>query len=227
MSESFQSRVFRKVLLSAWAMATLVLLFCLLLLANEMVRQGVDPLGLLHPRSAPETVAGAGAARPRPAVTTGMREVALFFAQTGGQALEPELRRIEVTTSTVENCRNALRELVKGPARALAPVIPANVTVRAMYLLNDGELVVDFSRELQPESARERSLALEALMAYGVANTLTQTDLRAADGPAVRRVRFLVEGEAPPESYPAHLDLSQPIGPGQHWVAAAGRSGNE
>jgi spore germination protein GerM len=191
-----------------------------------MVRQGVDPLGLMRAQPAAET-AGSGAARPRPAVTTGTREITLYFARTDGQSLQPEPRRIEVTTSTVENCRNALRELVKGPARTLAPVLPANVTVRALYLLNDGELVVDFSRELQPESARERSAAVEALMVYGVTNTLTQPDLRGAEGPAVRRVRFLVEGEAPPESYPAHLDLSLPAGPALHWVAAGGRTGND
>ena len=41
---ALRRRALRRVLLSIWAFLTLVLIFCVILLAFEMVRQGQDPL---------------------------------------------------------------------------------------------------------------------------------------------------------------------------------------
>jgi hypothetical protein len=218
MSEEYRHHILRNILLSLWAMLTLVLVFALFLLANEMVREGRDPLGLLRGNEATATVSATAASRPRPAASRGSREVDLFFARKDGMGLAPEPRRVEVTASTVENCRAALQELRKGPSRASIPVMPANTTVRALYLLQDGELVIDFARDLHADKAQENSVALEALMVYGIVNTLAQQELRGEEDPAVRRVRFLIEGAAPLEGYPAHLDLTKPVGPNRDWA---------
>lgn len=218
MSE-YRAAIFRRVMLSLWAMATLVLVFVLGLLVREMVRAGEDPLALLH-RPAENQVARS-APHP-PAAPLGTREITLYFAAADGVSLVPEKRRIEIVSSAVENCRSALRELIAGPSRLHFPVLAATTEVRALYLLEDGELVIDFSSDLQAESAGLRGAALETLMVYAVVNTLTQPELRGEHAQGVRRVRFLIEGSPPQETFPAHLDLTAPIGPDQHWMHAPG-----
>ena len=91
--------------------------------------------------------------------------------------------------------------------------------MRSLYLLEGGELVMDFSIQLELEARKRKSASLEALMVYGIANTLTQPDVKGADEPAVSTVRFLIEGSAPRESFPAHVDLSGPVAPDTGWLA--------
>jgi len=156
------------------------------------------------------------------AVPLGTREIVLYFAGADGASLVPEKRRIDIVPSAVENCRAALRELIAGPSRLHFPVLPGTAKVRALYLLDDGELVIDFSGEIQPDTAALRSATLEALMVYAIVNTVTQPELRGEHAKGARRVRFLVEGSPPRETFPAHLDLSAPIAPDPRWIAAPG-----
>ena len=201
--------------LSVWAMATLILVFAVVLLVREMARQNLDPLGFMREENAGQT---ARQARPNPGLPVAERDVALYFASRDARGLVPELRRIELTNSTIENCRTAIEALVAGPTQPLAPVIPGSVQVRALYMLDNGELVVDFSRELQQEHARRNSASLEALLIYALANTLTQNTLAGEEGGPVRRLRLLIEGLPPQVTFPAHIDVSQPIAPDQRWV---------
>ena len=214
LSGNFRKRLWRGFLLSVWAMFTLMLLFTVVFLVSEMVKQGQNPIDMLRaeaPASSGDTP------RPRTSVM-GSRDVVLYFAREDGLGLAPEERRMTLAPSTVENCRRALKLLCDGPSRGNVGVLPANSTVRALYLLDDGELAVDFSSDIQPDSALERSVTLEALLVYSVVNTLTQAELRGESGPEVRRVRFLIDGSPPQENFPAHFDLSSPIGPDMAWV---------
>jgi hypothetical protein len=212
-----RKRLWRGFLLSVWGMFTLMLLFTVVFLVGEMVKRGQDPVALLRPDAPANT-----AQTPRPRTTTlGARDTILYFAREDGSGLAPEARRINVTPSTVENCRRALKLLSDGPSRGLMGILPPESTVRALYLLDDGELVIDFASDIQPDSGQERSTTLEAFWIYGVVNTLTQAELRGSDGAEVRRVRFLIDGSPPQENFPAHFDLSSPIGPDMAWVAGS------
>ncbi|MBI2434129.1 MAG: GerMN domain-containing protein [Candidatus Hydrogenedentes bacterium] len=204
----------KKAGLAVWGMFTMVLLFCVILLVREMTAQGQDPLASLRAEMPP---AGQPAGRA-PEKSTGVREVILYFASQDGRVLAPEIRSIEYTDSTLENCRHALEQLIEGPRDILTPVLPPNTQINAMYLLDDGELVVDFSRELQTEQGRFRSTGTEALLAYAVANTLTQKGLQGGGEAAPTRVRILLEGSRPQETFPAHLDLSGPLWPDPNWI---------
>ena len=93
---------------------------------------------------------------------------------------------------------------------------PASAKVRAVYLLPDGELVVDFSYELAQD--HQKSTSAEALLVYGVANTLTQAAVKGEREQAVRTVRFLVEGSTPHEWFECHLDLSEAVAPNPRWI---------
>ena len=209
-----------RVLLSAWAFLTLVLVFCVILLAVEMVRQGQDPLASIK-KTASEAI-------PPPVSVTeaaATKDITLFFASADGRQLVPELGRIDFTDSTVENCRRALDALIRGTREPLTPILPTSTKVRGMYLLEQGELVVDFSMELESELKRVSSASTEGLMIYGVVNTLTQPALQAgsedAHTQAVSAVRFLIEGAPPREAFPCHVDVSLPVGPNPEWTARA------
>ncbi len=215
MSPSWQQQVLRKLGLAVWSMVTLVLLFCVILLVNEMFKAGQDPLAGLraHPKTQPV---------PSPARemqgAVGQRDIQLFFASADGRVLTPEKRPIECGGSTVENCRHALEALIAGPQTPLTPVIPGTVRIRGLYLLDNGEAVVDFSREMISEHARFSSASMEALMAQAVAHTLAQPALLGTANAPIQRVRFLFEGSPPYETFPAHVDLTEPVTPAPQWV---------
>jgi hypothetical protein len=218
MASPWKVDIVRGFLLSVWGLITLVLLFLVLLLGNEMLKNGQDPLGSLR---TPEQAAAPAPQAARPAVALGQREVQLFFADANASYLQPQSVAIDFTDSTVENCRNALKALILGPRNGGAPVIAPSVQVRALYLLDDGELVVDLSREFISEHARIKSASLESLLVQGVVNTMAQGALQTKGEAAVRRVRFLVEGSTPTEGFPAHIDLSEAIEPDSLWLAPA------
>lgn len=221
MSKKFRKNVLWQLTLSAWGMVTLVLLFCVILLANELSKSGENPFGALKPEQA---AAPAARETRRPEQTLGPREITLFFADTEGGALTGERDSVDFSDSTALNCRAALDKLIAGPRDMLTPILPPSVHVRGIYLLGDGELVVDFSGEIVSQHLRFTSALMETLLVQGVANTLTQEALRGeSDGP-VRRVRFLFEGAQPEESYPAHIDLSKPIQPDPVWIGGGGVS---
>jgi hypothetical protein len=224
--EQIRRETVRRIIFAAWAMATLVLFFCVILLVWELVRQGADPMAALRATPAANTPAEP-APVAAPAREPGLpREISLYFAAPDRAALVPARASIPFAENLVDNCRAALAALAAGPGDALLPVLPPDTGLRAAYLLEGGELVLDFSRELLTAHTQVKSAGLEALLIYGVVQTLTQPALAPEGSAPVQRVRFLVEGAAPPEAFPAHFDLSAPVAPDRRWVAADGPGGN-
>jgi len=215
MSGPWRTDIVRSFFLSLWGLFTLVLVFLVLLLVNELLRAGENPLDALAKASGPASAAP----QARPSVTLGQREIQLFFADAEGRFLVPQSEAIDFTDSTVENCRAALHALILGPKQGGAPVIAPAVQVRGLYILENGELVIDFSREFVSEHARMKSAALESLLTQGVVATMTQGALQTKGSPVVRSVRFLVEGSAPVESFPAHISLLDPVEPDPLWLS--------
>jgi hypothetical protein len=215
MSEKKRQAFYRRTLLSIWAMVTLVLAFCVLLLFNEIARQGHDPLELIKQ---PAQTSGSQSAAAIPDTV----DVPLYFADNWTSLLVSEERRFTRSKYTLENCREILKSLIAGPRRALHPILPSDTAVRALYLLDEGELVIDFSREV--EQGLAKSASAEALMVHGIVNTLAQASVKgsAREEQRVRRIRFLFEGSTPQERFPRHLDLADPVEPDPAWIAPSG-----
>ena len=211
MSLRTRQAFFRNVFLVSWGMLTLVLVFCVCLLVREMITRGDNPFET--PKPAPP------AAPPVMGDVRRTEEIVVYFADREALKLRPEMHAVTFGESTVENCRRALDALIAGPrdTEAHTPVLSKATKVRALYLLEDGELVLDFSRELLAEHRKLKSASFEALLVYGVVQTLTQSALRGPKDRQVEGVRFLMEGAPPP--FPAHLDLSRPVTPDRRWVA--------
>lgn len=217
MSRGHQPDSVRQLFMALWGLGTLILLFVVILLVSHLMKSGQDPFDAVRPRAAVPTAATA----PRAVTSLGQRSVQLYFADAEGKALAAEERAIEFSDSTQENCRNTLNLLLAGPqSESLGAVFPAQVPLRALYLQESGELVLDFSRDLISAGARLKSASFESLLVYAIVNTLTQPSLQAKGGLPVRQVRFLFEGAPPQEGFPAHIDLSAPIRPDSTWLAA-------
>ncbi|MCK5861366.1 MAG: GerMN domain-containing protein [Candidatus Hydrogenedentes bacterium] len=211
-----KSSIFKHLFLMLWAMGTLVLFFVVGLLINEMVSNGANPLAAFSPE---KEMPAATRSKTIKISSLGTKEISLYFTSEDGHWLTPENRVIEYRSHTVENCRKALDGLLNGPQNEqLFPLLPAQTEIRALYLLPDGELTIDISSEILTSPGSPKSAEMEALMIYGIINTLTQPVLQAPEGTAVKTVRFLFDGASPQESFPAHLDLSAPLEQDDRWT---------
>jgi germination protein M len=193
-----------------------------MLLVNELLKSG-HSVSVSTP-AAPATDTIAPKLQGQNEQNLVSHEVTLYFGSADGRTLTPEKRSMEYSDSTVENCRRALKALIAGPREAPAPILPGSTQIRALYLLDTGELVVDFSREIISDQIRLKSASLESLLVYGVVNTLAQEALQTKKQAPVRKVRFLFEGAPPQESFPAHIDLTDPIVPDPRWTLASATS---
>ena len=216
MSRNFRMTVIQKFVLSLWAIGTLILLFVVALLVREIAANGRDPIGAFQLAEEPEAER-APAART---TSVGTREVSLYFSAPDGRSLTTEKRVLAFSNATVENCKAVLNALIEGPQTGGSPILPKTVKVKSLFLLEGGELVINFSRELQSEHARFSSAALESLMVQGIVQSVAQAAVHEGEGPRVSRVRFLIEDAPPTEAFPAHIDLDEPVAPDAHWLTA-------
>lgn len=219
MSSEGRFDLIQKAGLAVWAFATVLLFFIALLLAQQIIDLGATPMAV------PEQEADSGESG---GVLPGAAEreieeeraVTLYFASESGDTLTAESRTIPLSGYTQENCRRALEALIEGPRQnGRFPILPPGVEVRGLYLIEGGGLAIDFSAELRYESGRPKSHAAETLMTYGVVNTLTHPGLRGDDGASVSRVYFLFTGRPMDDSFPEHIDLTEPISPDSSWLA--------
>jgi spore germination protein GerM len=198
-------------------MVTVILFFSVVLLVASMLKRGEDPLAAVEiKKPEPGPTAASESMNPEPT-----REVMLYFAQPDALRLAPEPASIPITESTVENCRRALEAVIQGPRSALAPIVPPSARIRGLYMLENGELVADFSIELELDLKKRSSASLEALMIYGIVTALAQPAVQGTPDTPVKSVRFLIEGQPPRETCPAHVDVSEPVAPNPEWLAAA------
>lgn len=220
--------ILRKFMMALWGLFTLVLLFTVALLAYVLIQDSEAPLEAISTNLAENFGATQTPGAPTPTGETrrssapmGEREVLLYFANRDGVRLRPKTVSLPYTESTVENCRIALEALIAGPdSDQHAPIMPDTVRVRALYVVDNGELVIDLSRELLTEHALFSSVNQESLLVYGIVNTLTQGALQGSRDVQIRQVRILVEG-ARPETYPMHVDVSEPLPPDNRWLESA------
>jgi spore germination protein GerM len=224
MRPSVRRSITSNLFLSLWGLATFVLFFMVLLLVYEMLQNGQQPLAAL--KTEPTNAAPQSKESPvfRPTTVVGEREIKLYYATAEADALTPQTIKMEFSDSTVENCRKALDLLMKAPQEGFSPVLPESTKIRAMYLLENGELVVDFGQELTLEHAQFKSVSVESLLVFGVVNTLTQEALQSPNNPVVRKVRILFDGEIPQDTFPAHLNISEPLLPNLDWVVESGNA---
>ena len=197
----------------AWAMLTLFLVFSLALLAHQLTTGGELSFSL------PDTLLtesqrgdGEEYVAPDPVQR---RQVRLYFAETDGSGLTAERRRLHLGGEQTDNARRLLEALIEGPESGLAPIAPPSAEVRAVYRYGENELVIDFSRELLQDLPK--SATSEALLVHGIVHTLTQGAAQENGDTPVDRVRILIEGASPHQSFSTHFDFDDPVRRDRDW----------
>ncbi|MFP4172684.1 MAG: GerMN domain-containing protein [Candidatus Hydrogenedentota bacterium] len=213
MGNQGRGQFLKRALMMAWAMLTLFLVFSLALLAHQLTTGGELSFSLPDtPLTGQRGEEDGEYVAPEPVQR---REVRLYFAEPDGSGLTAERRRLHLGGEQTDNARRLLEALIEGPESGLAPIAPPSAEVRAVYLHGESELVVDFSRELLQDLPK--SATSEALLVHGLVHTLTQSAAQEDGDASVDRLRLLVEGSSPHQSFSTHFDFDDPVRRDRDW----------
>ena len=136
-------------------------------------------------------------------------DTTLLFGSTDGQGLAREKRKVRHRDTLMDQIKEVTDELINGPHGVLVRTIPRATKLNSAYLLSDGTLVLDFSRELQ--TLHTGGTTGEILTVYCVVNTMTMNFRE------VERVQILIDGDEI-DTLAGHLDLEQPFTRDARWI---------
>lgn len=127
--------------------------------------------------------------------------VYLYFQDRKNNVLTAEERLLAHGERPVEFAKTIIDWLIKGPQQGLARTLPAETSLRALYI-NDGTAFVDFSGEIADN--HPGGVQTEYLTLMSIANSLI------LNIPEIKRVKILIEGRES-QTLAGHIDLSQPF----------------
>lgn len=130
--------------------------------------------------------------------------VRLYFPSEEDGSLFEETRSIAWSDSDADRIRFVVLALIEGSRAGRTRPLPASTDVRAVFLAPDGTAYLDFSNSALGLFAP--GIGSERLAVYSVVDTL------AANIPAVKQVRFLIQGQEV-ETLNGHVDLTAAFSP--------------
>lgn len=140
---------------------------------------------------------------PLYAVSDEKIEIQIYFAAADGMYLAPEKRSIYRSKEIINQMKQAILELIKGPAgEGLIAPVPEGVQLREVYIDKSKTMYVDFSREISKN--HKGGSTGEILTVYSIVNTVIK------NFPEIRKVQILIEG-GQVDTLAGHLDLSTPL----------------
>jgi spore germination protein GerM len=155
-------------------------------------------------RTAPAVVA------PQPPAVAARRiKVTLFYVSADGTRLAPVDREVAFEVEPAEQAKRIVEAQIAPPPLDTQSAIPPGTTLRALYLLKNGQAYVDLSREVA--SGHPGGTLNEILTVYTIVEALT------ANLPAITSVHLLVDGREV-ETLAGHVDLRRPLRPSIMWV---------
>jgi spore germination protein GerM len=128
--------------------------------------------------------------------------VHLYFTDKNNQFLIAEERTLSQTGDPIRFGHAIVTALIKGPRQELAPTIPQNTTLRALFITEEGTCYVDLSVDIQEN--HPGGVATELLTVYSIVNSLI---LNIAE---IEAVKILIEGQES-LTLAGHIDLQQPF----------------
>lgn len=126
----------------------------------------------------------------------------LYFSDRDNSFLIAEERSTSHQDNPVRMGSLIIDELLEGPGKHLIRTIPQQTTLRAFYLMADGMVVVDLSREIKehhPGGAKS-----ELMTIYSIVNSLI------LNIPEIKAVKLLIEGREA-ATLAGHIDLRSPF----------------
>jgi spore germination protein GerM len=140
----------------------------------------------------------------RRSIPEAKRQVLLYFSDDEGEFLIGEKRKISKKTQVMEEVKEVINELIKGPRGKLIPTLPPRTRLLNLELGENGIAKVNFNHALSKDHPGGSSA--EIMTVYSMVNTLT------LNFPQIKRVQILIEGEAV-ETIAGHLSIRQPVPP--------------
>ena len=159
-------------------------------------------MGWYIARQSPDRVGAAFAPQSDETPAVEKRQVYLYFGDSRGKYLKAEPRVVDQPSDAAAFCRKILSALIKGPGQGGISVLPRNVEIRALHVMEDGVAFVDFESEAFAD--HPGGVESELLSIYSIVNTLVLN----VDG--VRSVKFLIGGQEA-ATLAGHVDLSRPF----------------
>jgi len=143
--------------------------------------------------------------------TTEKKEVTIFFPSEKDSLLYPETREIYLTPSLIQQAKQVILELIKGPEHDHLPSLPSTTKLREIFITDDGTAYIDFSKEIYQQ--HPGGSEAEIISIYAIVNSLTY------NFPQIKKVQILIEG-LEKETLNGHIDLTKPFSPRFNLIAS-------
>jgi hypothetical protein len=168
---------------------------CLAVVAIVVVALTIVPRWIRGPK--------ATAAAPAAPTSPGRRiKARLLYVADDGLRLAGVEREVAYGDGTVEQARHIIEAQIAPVGQPLVSAVPPTTRLRAIFITEQGEAFVDFSRELA--TGHSGGSTNELLTVYTIVDVLT-TNL-----PAVKSVQLLIDGKQV-ETLAGHVDLRRPL----------------
>ena len=132
--------------------------------------------------------------------SAGPTQTAKFYFPSYEQGtLVAEQRAMTWAESDTDRMRQVLLAQIEGSQQGASRALPSTAVIRAVFLATDGTAYLDFSNQTLADF--KPGIASECLAVYAIVDSL------AANIPAVKRVKILVEGREV-DTLDGHIDLT-------------------
>ena len=126
----------------------------------------------------------------------------LYFSDKESQFLIAEERILKHPENPALFARSIIEALIKGPQRGLIRTIPADATVRAIYVTAEGICYLDLNSNIADK--HPGGIKSELLSVYSIVNSVV------LNVPEVEAVKILINGDEA-ETLAGHIDLQVPV----------------
>jgi Sporulation and spore germination len=136
--------------------------------------------------------------------------VTLYFPDYETGSLVEEGREMALAPTSADRIRQIVLALTRGSQQSPpGAALPATAVLRAVFLTSDGTAYLDFSSDISKDLPV--GIESETLAVYSVVDSL------AANIPAVKRVKFLIQGQET-DTLDGHVDLTGVYAPNMAWT---------
>jgi hypothetical protein len=167
-------------------------------------------VGLPRRYASPPRPAAQQAPAPPSAPPTGRKiKARLFYVSDDGARLKSVEQDVAYGDGAAAQAAEIVRAQIAPAAPPLVSAVPPGTTLRALYLMPNGNAFVDLSREVV--TAHPGGSLDELLTIYSIVDALTM------NLPAVTAVQVLVDGKEV-DTLAGHVDLRRPLTKNASWV---------
>lgn len=138
------------------------------------------------------------------------QSLTLYFPDLARGKLVAESRSLKLAPENVQRIKQVLLALIEGSHQGHGRTLPPSATLRAVFLSPDGTAVIDLSQEALADFTP--GIESEDLAVYSIVDSL------AANIPAVKRVKFLIQGNEA-QTLDGNIDLSGYFAPQPNLIA--------